>query len=142
MNAPARLSTVADRCAGLHFDAVLLPADRPVARLVAYGLSNMDIATRLNCNEDHVKARLVRVLRATGASTRLQLVVWMYETGRVLPGVLDMPDTPLRPRHVRNEPLTAEHIATLSLPALHHQLTATRATLDRLINLFEPQDPA
>ncbi|WP_243793824.1 helix-turn-helix transcriptional regulator [Saccharopolyspora gloriosae] len=136
MNTPTRPSTVPDRCAGLDLNALLPAADLPLARLAACGLSNQNSATRLHRSENTIKSHLMRLLRSTGASTRLQLVVWMYETGRVVPEI------PLLPRHPHNERVTAEHFATLSLHTLHHQLTTTRAELDRLLILFEPWDRA
>lgn len=139
MNTPARVRKVPDRCAGLDFDAEIPAADLPVARLVACGLSNLDIATSLCRSEDTIKNRLVRLFRATGASTRLQFVVWMYETGHVLPGLPRLPETPLRPRHRASTPLTAEETAALSLPALRHQLAATRAELDTLVSYVDPR---
>ncbi|GAB2677430.1 hypothetical protein GCM10027271_42840 [Saccharopolyspora gloriosae] len=127
-----------NRIATLRLRAELSATELEVARLVACNLPNMDIATSLCRSEDTIKNRLVRLFRATGASTRPQFVVWMYETGHVLPGLPRLPEAPLRPRHRTSTPLTAEEAAALSLPALRHQLAATRTELDTLVTFVDP----
>lgn len=135
MNTSARLP---DRCAGLDFDGEIPDVTLPVVQLMVCGLSTIDIATRLDRSEDLVKNHLVRAFRATGATTRLHLVVWMYETGRVIPGIVQLPDAPPRSRQHLTTPLTADEAALLRLASLRHQLATTRAELDTLVALVEP----
>jgi DNA-binding NarL/FixJ family response regulator len=61
----------------------LTPRETQVVRLVAEGLSNVEIASRLGVT---VKTHVSRVLAKWGLRDRTQVVVAAYESGLVVPG--------------------------------------------------------
>ncbi len=66
--------------------AALSPRELDVARLVAHGLSNAEIAARVFLSEATVKTHVTAVLAKLGVRDRVQVVVLSYETGFVRPG--------------------------------------------------------
>lgn len=70
--------------AGTALDA-LSPREQDIARLLATGASNDDIARRLFLSENTVKTHVKSVLAKLGVPDRIHVVIWAYEHGVLRP---------------------------------------------------------
>ncbi|MEU6130981.1 helix-turn-helix transcriptional regulator [Saccharopolyspora sp. NPDC047091] len=117
-----------DRITTLKLHAALTPAELDVARLVSCGLTNSAIATRIYRSQDTVKCHIRHLLRKTGATTRSGLVIWMYESGHVVPGQPGFPDHARRP--ASPPPLGSAAERNRVAYRLHRTITAARTDVD------------
>ncbi|GGD64338.1 response regulator transcription factor [Microbacterium murale] len=65
--------------------AVLSPREQEIARLLATGVANDDIARRLFLSENTVKTHVKAVLSKLGLPDRIHVVIWAYEHGVLRP---------------------------------------------------------
>jgi DNA-binding CsgD family transcriptional regulator len=84
--------------------AVLSKREEEIARLVASGLSNREISTKLGLSQHTIKNYLFRIFEKFGFSTRVELALYMLnQTKR--PVVLDAAPTPKQARKLLCAPL-------------------------------------
>jgi DNA-binding NarL/FixJ family response regulator len=69
----------------------LTPRETEIILLVAGGLSNAEIATRLTISEETVKTHVGRILVKLGLRDRTHAVIYAYEIGPVVPGPTRLP---------------------------------------------------
>jgi DNA-binding NarL/FixJ family response regulator len=65
--------------------AVLSPREQDVARLLAAGASNDDVARTLFLSENTVKTHVKAILAKLGVPDRIHVVIWAYEHGVLRP---------------------------------------------------------
>ncbi|MFE6968673.1 response regulator [Isoptericola sp. NPDC057653] len=65
---------------------LLTGREREIVALLCRGSSNAEIAAALFLEPSTVKSHLSRIMTKTGARDRVQLVVWAYDSGLVVPG--------------------------------------------------------
>jgi DNA-binding NarL/FixJ family response regulator len=71
----------------LHRDlSSLTPRELDILRLIARGLSNLELAQQLHISETTVKTHVTRVLTKLGIRDRTQAIIVAYETGLITPG--------------------------------------------------------
>ena len=76
-----------DQAATLHRDlSTLTPRELEVLQLLAKGLSNAELAARLQLSETTVKTHVARILSKLNLRDRAQAIVVAYETGLITPG--------------------------------------------------------
>ncbi|MDN3243075.1 response regulator [Glycomyces tritici] len=63
----------------------LTPRETELARLVARGLSNADIAAELFISVGTVKTHLANIQAKLGAANRVGIAAWCWQTGRATP---------------------------------------------------------
>ena len=72
--------------------------EEEIARLVAQGCSNRQIAERLKLSEHTVKNYLFRVFEKLGVSTRVELTLYALKRGRIAPSTPRGLESALRPK--------------------------------------------
>ncbi|HWV75768.1 MAG TPA: response regulator transcription factor [Isoptericola sp.] len=65
---------------------LLTGREQEIVALLCRGSSNAEIAAALFLEPSTVKSHLSRIMTKTGARDRVQLVVWAYDSGLVVPG--------------------------------------------------------
>ncbi|MFC7878581.1 response regulator [Isoptericola sp. NPDC057391] len=65
---------------------LLTAREQEIVALLCRGSSNAEIAAALFLEPSTVKSHLSRIMTKTGARDRVQLVVWAYDSGMVVPG--------------------------------------------------------
>ncbi|MEL7977326.1 response regulator transcription factor [Isoptericola sp. F-RaC21] len=65
---------------------MLTAREQEIVALLCRGSSNAEIAAALFLEPSTVKSHLSRIMTKTGARDRVQLVVWAYDAGLVVPG--------------------------------------------------------
>jgi non-specific serine/threonine protein kinase len=80
---PVSSDRVAAGAVPAHVRALLTPREREVKALIAQGLTNRQIASRLVITDRTVAAHVEHILNKLGFSSRTQVGVWAAEHGLV-----------------------------------------------------------
>jgi DNA-binding NarL/FixJ family response regulator len=75
------------RTAVIPTDVYLTPAEREVLELLCEGYTNAEIAAQRGTAQNYVIKTLQKIYRATGTSTRTELLRWAVQTGYVSPNL-------------------------------------------------------
>ncbi|WP_258349017.1 helix-turn-helix domain-containing protein [Saccharopolyspora gregorii] len=122
-----------ERWTGLNYNAALSTRELELAHRLTTTPTNDAIATSLGTTTDIVKAHLRRMYSKVSARSRIHLIVWLYETGRLVPG---KPRLSATPRPVA-PPATVDRTASHHLYVARDHLIATRALLARTARSLE-----
>lgn len=69
-----------------HWESPLSRRETEVLRLIAGGMSNMDIATKLLVSDSTVRSHVHHLIQKLGVNSRTQAVSFAYRTGLLVPG--------------------------------------------------------
>jgi len=78
---------------------LLTPRERNVLDLLIAGLSNPEICDRLYISDATAKTHVARILQKLNVRDRVQVMIYAYESGLIMPGPQRGSQVPLKLRH-------------------------------------------